>query len=181
MPLGACSRSPPTCRSQLLLPRLVSSRDPAEDQHRYVRQDGRSGAVQDTPPLDSKKPPRYSGGVRVGPPAGWLFSPEYADAATARLRVDFSVRQLACPRTPSTATSGRSRCLPATSTARRSCSAPTRYGPINCIWYTNESWVGAASIKRSAPSTSCTSRRSARTGTSSPSRSPSSPRRCRWC
>ena len=73
MPLGACSRSPPKRRSQLLLPRLVSSRDPAEGQHRYLRQDGRSGAVQDTPPLDSKKPPRYSGGVRVGPPAGWLF------------------------------------------------------------------------------------------------------------
>ena len=73
MPLGVCSRSPPKRRSQLLLPRLVSSRDPAEDQHRYLRQDGRSGAVQDTPPLDSKKPPRYSGGVRVGPPAGWLF------------------------------------------------------------------------------------------------------------
>ena len=46
MPLGACSRSPPKRRSQLLLPRLVSSRDPAEDQHRYVRQDGRSGAVR---------------------------------------------------------------------------------------------------------------------------------------
>ena len=73
MPLGACSRSPPKRRSQLLLPRLVSSRDPAEDQHWYLRQDGRSGAVQDTLQLDSKKPPRYSGGVRVGPPAGWLF------------------------------------------------------------------------------------------------------------
>ena len=73
MPLGVCSRSPPKRRSRLLLPRLVSSRDPAEDQHRYVRQDGRSGAAQDTPQLDSKKPPRYSGGVRVGPPAGWLF------------------------------------------------------------------------------------------------------------
>ena len=34
--------------------------------------------------------------------------------------------------------------------------------------------------QRSARSTSCTARRSARTGTSSPSRSPSSPRRCRW-
>ena len=77
MPLGACSRSPPTCRCQLLLPRLVSSRDPAEDQHWYLRQDGRSGAVQDTLQLDSKKPPRYSRGVRVGPPAGWLFIPEW--------------------------------------------------------------------------------------------------------
>ena len=46
MPLGVCSRSPPKRRSQLLLPRLVSSRDPAEDQHRYLRQDGRSEAGQ---------------------------------------------------------------------------------------------------------------------------------------
>ena len=36
--------------------------------------------------------------------------------------------------------------------------------PINCIWCTSGSWLGAASIRRSAPSTSCTTRRSERTG-----------------
>ena len=82
VPLGTQGHvSGPTALPQAALPTPWSPRSSRREHHceiSYADPCTRSTTSQDTPHIDSKTPPRYSGGVRVGPRPRWLFSPEYA-------------------------------------------------------------------------------------------------------